>query len=793
MSLMLDEDCDRALLGLHPDPHTILGVHEAAGVRSARIGADSGSKVWVAPLGSETWVRLNATRVVRPQQGPMRSLYSAEVSFFGPLAVRVQSPAGVQRRELDPYTFSPSVGEQELSAFAHGHHHQLSELLGARVLTHQGVRGTRFTVWAPSALAARVVGDFNDWVGAAHAMRRLAFGVWELFIPRELEGAHYKFEIVTRKGVIEKSDPLARAMELRPNTASIVWVSRHEWKDADYRAKLGKASPAARSAMSIYEVHLGSWKRPAAGEGIQPPSAEDLPFPSYRALADELVDYVHDLGFTHIELLPVTEHPYDGSWGYQVSGYFSPTARHGTPDDFKYFVDKCHSRGIGVLLDWVPAHFPRDAAALGRFDGTPLYEHWNPLRGEHRQWETFIFDWGRPEVKNFLISSALHFLEEYHLDGLRVDAVASMLYLDYAANHPSQWEPNVHGGRENLEAVAFLRELTSTVHERCPAAILAAEESTSWPGVTRPAYAGGLGFDLKWNMGWMHDSLNYFSLDPIFRSYRHTLLTFGLMYAFSERYVLPFSHDEVVHLKRSLHGRMPGDAWQKAATLRSMYAFMWSHPGKKLLFMGGELGQRTEWNEASELPWELLADPLHRGLQAVVRELNRVLRAHPALYELDDEQAGFQWIDANDAPQSVISFVRFARSQLLARPTGVFVVVVGNFTPIIRREYRVGVPRGGRYRELLNTDAAVYGGSNVGNLGLVESESSPSHGFAHSLSLTLPPLGVLYLVPEDEGAASEAELLEEAQRLAARATPRELDGPSSDPKDPTPSAQENRS
>jgi 1,4-alpha-glucan branching enzyme len=458
------------------------------------------------------------------------------------------------------------------------------------------------------------------------------------------------------------------------------------------------------------------------------------------------------------------EHPYDGSWGYQVSGYFAPTARHGSPDDLKYFVDRCHEKGIGVLLDWVPAHFPRDASALGRFDGTPLFEHWDPRRGEHRQWETFVFDWGRPEVKNFLLASALYWLQEFHIDGLRVDAVASMLYLDYGASHQGEWEPNIHGGRENLQAVAFVRELCDTVHREVPGAIVCAEESTAWPGVTRATYTGGLGFDFKWNMGWMHDTLHYFSLDPIFRSFNHNLITFSLMYAFSEKYLLPLSHDEVVHLKKSLLEKMPGDDWQKRANLRALYALMWAHPGKKLLFMGGELGQRTEWNFSSELDWSLLDDERHRGLQRTVRDLNAYYKKTAALFELDDDPAGFLWIDANDAGQSCASFIRFPKSELKSRRTGKHVIMAGNFTPVIRYGYRLGVPRNCAYKEVLNTDASAYGGSNVGNLGSVRVEAIPSHGHAQSIAITLPPLAVVYLEPVDEGLPTEAELAEERAR-----------------------------
>ncbi|MEJ7735546.1 MAG: 1,4-alpha-glucan branching protein GlgB [Polyangiaceae bacterium] len=499
-------------------------------------------------------------------------------------------------------------------------------------------------------------------------------------------------------------------------------------------------------------MHLGSWRRAPGPDG-------KTRWKTYRELAEELVDYVADLGFTHMELLPITEHPYDGSWGYQVTGYFAPTSRFGSPDDFRYFVDRCHARGLGVILDWVPAHFPKDAWALGRFDGTALYEHLDPRRGEHRQWGTYIFNYGRNEVRNFLIASALFWLDEFHIDGLRVDAVASMLYLDYAAETPDDWVPNEFGGRENLEAVAFLRELDDRIHERFPGALVCAEESTTWPGVTRPTYVGGLGFDLKWNMGWMHDTLDYFSLDPVFRAFNHRKLTFGLTYAFTERFLLPLSHDEVVHLKKSLLSRMPGDRWKMHANLRALYGYMWAHPGKKLLFMGGEMGQWGEWSFEGELPWALLEEPDHRGLQQLVGDLNRLYRELGACWQLDDHPAGFSWIDANDGTQSVASFVRFPRQpgrlgpppdDRAPRPRGRHLIFVGNFTPLVRHGYRIGVPRRCAYLERINTDSKGYSGSGVGNLGRVEVQPVPSHGYEQSIVLTLPPLASLWLVPELE-------------------------------------------
>ena len=756
---MLDEDLGRIARCLHPDPHAVLGPHSDAGRHFVRVLRPDAVRVTVRPRGGPPVEALaeGDGLFVAELPGPDRD-YSLEV-------VRADGTLAITR---DPYAFSPTIGALDLHLFAEGKHLGLHNKLGAHPCEHEGAQGTRFAVWAPAALSVRVIGDWSGWEPALGAMRKLDGGVWELFIPGVSVGALYKFEVMTRRGPVEKSDPFGRAMELRPNTASRVVASKHTFADQVWLAERS-ARDAKKTPISIYEVHLQSWRRRGlpreAGAGDE--AAPTSRWLTYTELADELVDYVVDLGFTYIELLPVLEHPYDGSWGYQVSGYFAPTARLGSPDDLRAFIDRCHQRGIGVILDWVPAHFPRDEAALGRFDGTPLFEHWDPRRGEHRQWETFVFDWGRPEVKNFLIASALYWIEEFHIDGLRVDAVASMLYLDYGANHPGEWEPNKHGGRENLEAVAFLRELNDTIHERFPGVIVCAEESTSWPGVTRPTYTGGLGFDLKWNMGWMHDTLSYFACDPVFRSFHHTALTFGMMYAYSERFLLPLSHDEVVHLKRSLLEKAPGDRWQKLATLRALYAYMWAHPGKKLLFMGGEIGQTTEWNFADQLDWKLTDDPAHRGIQAVVRRVNELYKEVAALHELDDDPRGFQWIDANDASQSVVSFVRFPSSKIRARSTGKHVVVVVNFTPIIRRGYRIGVPRGCAYLEALNTDAVGYGGSNVGNLGRVDVELVASHGYDQSIVLTLPPLAALYLVPEDDGDATPIELEEEAKARAA--------------------------
>ena len=767
---MSPDELARLVRSVHPDPHSLLGPHPDGEVCVVRVLRPDASEVTVL-VGKKT--RAVAKRI--HPDGLFEARLRARPERY---ELEVVTPLGTERGP-DPYAFTPTVGPLDLHLYAEGKHLELHRRLGGHLDEHEGVRGARFAVWAPHAVRVSVVGDFNAWDGRRHAMRRLGQsaespdgGVWEIFVPGLDEGTLYKFELVTRHGTILKSDPFAQAMQLRPDTASKLVKRRHVFTDEAWLAQRSERANAAKP-MSIYEVHLPSWRRRALAPGELGETGTAIRWLSYRELADELVDYVVEQGFTHIELLPILEHPYDGSWGYQVSGYFAPTSRLGSPDDLRYFVDRCHQRGIGVLLDWVPAHFPRDAAALGRFDGTPLYEHWDPRRGEHRHWSTYVFDWGRPQVKNFLIASALAWIEEFHIDGLRVDAVASMLYLDYGADHPSQWEPNVHGGRENLEAVAFLRELNDRIHQKHPGVVVCAEESTSWPGVTKPTYTGGLGFDLKWNMGWMHDTLGYFEQDPVFRAYHHNLLSFGLLYAYSERFLLPLSHDEVVHLKRALVSKMPGDWWQMLANLRALYGWMWAHPGKKLLFMGAELAQPTEWNFATELDWGLLASPQHEGVRRLVADLNRLYRGKSALWQLDDHPDGFRWIDVSDAPQSVVSFVRHPESELASRRTGEHVVFVGNLTPVVRHGYRVGVPRRCDYLELLNTDASVYGGSGIGNMGRVAIEDIPSHGYAQSISLVLPPLGALFLAPVDPGLSTEAERAAERSEREGRTPPRD--------------------
>jgi 1,4-alpha-glucan branching enzyme len=623
------------------------------------------------------------------------------------------------------------VTDYEAHLFGEGRWLRAWEKMGARPARVGDRDGYTFVVWAPNASAVSVVGDFNHWDGRAHPMTpRGASGLWELFVPAIASGQAYKFEIEHQGRRFQKADPYALATERPPRTASVTGtLGSHAWGDAVWMADRHAGGTRLDRPVSIYEAHAGSWRRNPI-EGFRSLS--------WREMSDELVPYVEDMGFTHVELLPVMEHPFDGSWGYQVTGFFAPTSRFGTADDFRAFVDACHRRGIGVILDWVPGHFPKDDWALARFDGTPLYEHADPREGEHLDWGTLIFNYGRHEVRNFLLTNALYWLESFHVDGLRVDAVASMLYRDYSRPHGG-WIPNVFGGRENLEAISFLRELNETTHGEWPGSITLAEESTAFPAVSRPAWVGGLGFTYKWNMGWMHDILTYASKDPIYRRWEHHHLTFSMIYAYNENFVLPFSHDEVVHGKGSMMQKMPGDAWQKAATLRALYAFMFAHPGKKLLFMGAELGVWREWNHDDSLDWSLVEHPLHAGLQQFVRDINALYRREPALHQIDFEPAGFEWIDCNDSESSVVSFIRRGTD-----PSD-WIVVVVNWTPLVRSGYRVGVPEAGDYAELLNSDSSIYGGGNVGNLGLVRAEQVTAHGRPASLRLTLPPLGALML------------------------------------------------
>jgi 1,4-alpha-glucan branching enzyme len=656
--------------------------------------------------------------------------------------------AGYEHMGHDPYTYAPQLPDFDLHLFSEGNHRHAYRFMGAHQHEVDGVPGVRFAVWSPNAQRVSVVGDFNRWDGRRHPMRvRGGSGVWELFIPDLQPGCIYKYEIRSRHydQILLKADPYGQRHELRPRTASIVAsVSGFKWGDSKWMEARKKAD-WQHAPMSIYEMHPGSWQRGMEGE-----------FLNYRELAHRLVEYVKDMGFTHIELMPITEHPYDLSWGYQTTGYYAPTARFGEPDDFRYFMDHCHRNGIGVLLDWVPAHFPKDAHGLARFDGTPLYEHEDPRLGEHLDWSTLIFNFGRNEVKNFLLSSAMYWLEEMHIDGLRVDAVASMLYLDYSRKE-GEWIPNQYGGRENLEAISFIRELNVAVHDECPGILMIAEESTSWPQVSRPTYVGGLGFDLKWNMGWMNDTLCYMANEPIHRQYHQGELTFSMLYAFTENFLLPFSHDEVVHGKGSMLNKMPGDEWQRHANLRVLYTYQFTHPGKKLLFMGTEFGQGVEWNSAGVLDWYVLEYPNHQGIQRLVRDLNHLYRKYPALYRNEFDWQGFEWIDCHDHQQSVLSFLRKGDD-------GEIAVVVLNLTPVPRHNYRIGVPLPGDYREVLNSDSEIYGGSNVGNGSApLLADEQPWMNRSHSLLLTIPPLAGIVLAYEGPCKIEASEKLESAK------------------------------
>jgi 1,4-alpha-glucan branching enzyme len=705
------------------DPHAYLGAHKGRGgvvVRAYRPDAES---VRVLPMGID----------LEPQDAT--GIFEGVIPDAKlPLAyeLEVRYPAGETYRLRDPYSFMPTVGELDLHLAGEGRHEELYGRLGAHARELEGIAGVSFAVWAPNARSVSVVGEFNGWDGRLHPMRTLgASGIWELFLPDVTPDARYKYEIRGPDRRLRlKADPLAFRTELPPKNASIVHRSAYEWRDDGWLERR-RAADVLTSPVSVYEVHLGSWRLNTLQGNRQL---------TYRELADELAEYVTDMGFTHVELLPVMEHPYTPSWGYQVTGYFAPTSRFGTPDDYRAFVDRLHEAGIGVILDWVPAHFPKDDWALARFDGTALYEHEDPRRGLHPDWGTLVFNFGRNEVRNFLVSSALYWLKEMHADGLRVDAVASMLYLDYSRK-PGEWVPNEHGGNEDLDAIAFLRQLNDVAHANEPGVLMSAEESTAWPGVSRPVYLGGLGFGMKWNMGWMHDTLAYFEHDPVHRKHHHHQLTFSLIYAFSENFILPLSHDEVVHGKRSLLGKMPGDPWQRLANLRSLYAYMWAHPGKKLLFMGGEIAQEREWDAEGSLDWHLLERPGHSGVQSLVRDLNAHYRSEPALWEVDFDPAGFRWLEANDGDNNVLAFLRLSRGDETP------VVCVCNFSPIPRYGYRVGLPRAGSWTELLNTDSEYYGGSGVGNLGVVQAEKKPWHDQPFSAEVTLPPLGVVWFRP----------------------------------------------
>jgi 1,4-alpha-glucan branching enzyme len=723
---VLTEPLRRLVEARHHQPFEVLGHHQTADGNSVvRVFQPAAERVRINEAGIDLQ-RIEGTDlfVWEGRSDALRGHY--QLSWY--------DKQGEVHTRHDPYTFGPQLGDFDLHLFGEGRHWHAYRFLGAHPRTVDGIAGYLFAVWAPTAARVSVVGDFNGWDGRVHPMRsREGSGVWELFVPGLKPGALYKYEIRDQAGnPLVKIDPYANAYQERPEDAGILQPSASfRWGDGDWLERRA-ATDWQQAPLSVYEVHLGSWQR-----------TEDGGFVGYRELARRLADYCLEMGFSHIELMPVTEHPLDASWGYQTTGYFAPTARFGSPDDFRWFVDHLHRQGIGVLLDWVPAHFPRDTTALARYDGTALYEHADPRQGEHKDWGTLIFNYGRHEVKNFLLSSALFWLSEYHIDGLRVDAVASMLYLDYS-REDGEWIPNKYGGNENLDAVDFLRQLNTVTHEQHPGSLMIAEESTAWPQVSRPTYLGGLGFSMKWNMGWMHDTLAYMEKDPIYRHYHHDLLTFGLLYAFTENFVLPFSHDEVVHGKRSMLDKMPGDAWQKFASLRLLYTFMFTYPGKKLLFQGCEFAQGREWNFDAAAEWELLEREPHQGVQRIVADLNRLYRTLPALHEIDFESSGFEWIDCHDSSQSVLSYLRKSRDG------GQTVACAFNFTPVPRENYRIGVPKAGFYREAVNSDAELYGGSNVGNRGGAHSEPVGWMGRPHSIPLALPPLaGVVMVLEED--------------------------------------------
>ncbi|MCX7817841.1 MAG: 1,4-alpha-glucan branching protein GlgB [Kiritimatiellae bacterium] len=734
----LAPDEARALAqGRHETPADVLGM----GVFDGRVLV----RTWQPHAVQVELLDLQHGRTLPMAAGVVPGLFEWKAERGGPFRYRyrVTTADGNRRDVEDPYRFAPWLTDFDLHVFHEGTQYRAYQKMGAHPRVAEGVPGVHFAVWAPNAAGVSVVGSFNRWDSRIHLMHRRGLGgVWELFVPGAAPGDLYKFEVRSRLGPVEqKADPFAFFAEVRPRSASIVWApDRYRWSDAawiEHRSR-GRWHEAP---LLIYEVHAGSWRR-RNGQWL-----------SWRELADELIPHVLGLGFTHIELLPIAEHPLDASWGYQTTGYFAPTSRYGTPDEFREFVDRCHQAGLGVIVDWTPAHFPKDAHGLARFDGTALYEHADPRQGEHRDWGTLIFNYGRHEVRSFLLSSAMWWADAFHVDGLRVDAVASMLYLDYS-RPPGEWIPNRFGGRENLEAIDFLRRFNEVVHAEYPGFLTIAEESTAWPMVSRPVYLGGLGFDFKWNMGWMHDTLEYFGKDPIYRKYHHNMLTFSMVYAFTENFVLPFSHDEVVHGKGSLLAKMPGDPWQKFANLRLLLGYMAAHPGKKLLFMGAEMAPWTEWDCHGQLDWDLLRHAPHAGIRNLIGDLNRLVRELPALHEQDTQPAGFEWLELHDSEQSVLAFLR------RGRPPAQEIVAVGNFTPVPRHGYRIGVPRGGVWREILNTDADRYGGTNVGNGGSARAQPRPWHGRPWSLELTLPPLGLLLFEappPEPEPPPADAD------------------------------------
>ena len=713
-------EIQRLIRGELRDPHSLLGRHpqgDAVTVRAWRPDAESVDVV------------VDGAVVAKLERVNEAGLFEGTVEgALGDYRLDVGYPGGNHFSQRDPYAFLPTIGELDLHLAGEGTHERMWEKLGAHPRTVEGIGGVSFAVWAPNARSVRVVGEFNSWDGRLHPMRSLgSSGIWELFIPDLEAGTFYKFEVLNAQGhLVLKTDPYAFATEAPPSNAAVVYESDYQWNDSAWMLRREQTVPH-ESPMSVYELHLGSWRR-----------GDDNRILGYREVAPLLVEYCTELGFTHVELMPIAEHPFTGSWGYQVSNYFAPTARYGNPDDFRFLVDALHQAGIGVIVDWVPAHFPKDEWALARFDGTALYEHVDPKKGEHPDWGTLVFNYGRNEVRNFLINNALYWLEEFHVDGLRVDAVASMLYLDYSRKE-GEWEPNEFGGRENIEAIGFLKQLNTVVHREHPGVLMIAEESTAWPAVSRPIHLGGLGFGFKWNMGWMHDTLLYFGKDPIHRRFHHNQLTFSMMYAFSENFILPLSHDEVVHGKGSLVGKMAGDKWQRLANLRTLLAYMWAHPGKQMIFMGAEFGMEREWNHDESIDWYLLEDERNDGVRRLVADLNRTYKETRALWQQDFTPEGFRWIDANDADNNVISFYRTSADG------NEHLVCIANLSPIPRDGFRVGLPKGGRFDEVINTDGAPYGGSNIGNMGVVEAKPVPWHGLEHSAMLTLPPLGVVWL------------------------------------------------
>jgi 1,4-alpha-glucan branching enzyme len=748
-STVAPDQVNRIVWNQHHDPFEVLGPHQIT---------QDDKTVWAVraylPNADAAWVVCPEERTEYPMQSTHHPhffecvLERAELSNY---QLRIKE-GDHERVTYDPYAFrSPLLTDFDIHLFAEGNHHRIYEKLGAHPTEIDGVKGVYFAVWAPNARNVSVLGDFNWWDGRKHQMRRIGNGIWELFIPGLGAGAHYKYEIKNQEGhIYEKSDPYGFYQEVRPKTASIVAdLETYQWQDQAWIEKRRQTDPLTQP-ISVYEVHLGSWLHASSAEPyIRPDGTEEPPvivadlkpgarFLNYRELADKLIPYVKELGFTHIEMLPVAEHPFDGSWGYQVTGYYAATSRYGSPQDLMYFIDQCHQNGIGVLVDWVPGHFPKDGHGLALFDGTHLYEHADPRKGEHKEWGTLVFNYSRNEVRNFLVANALFWFDKYHIDGIRVDAVASMLYLDYQRK-PGEWVTNQYGGRENVEAADFLRQMNHVIFSYFPGILSIAEESTTWPMVSWPTYVGGLGFNLKWNMGWMHDMLDYFHMDPWFRQFHQNNITFSIMYAFSENFMLAFSHDEVVHGKSAMIGKMPGDEWQKYANLRCLYTYMYTHPGKKTLFMSNEFGQWNEWNVWGDLEWHLLQYEPHQKLKHFVSKLNEFYRSEPALYTQDFSYDGFEWIDCNDNRHSVVSFIRQGKD------SGDYVITVCNFTPQPHAHYRVGVPEPGFYRELFNSDSREYGGSNMGNLGGKWADEWSFHGRPYSIDLCLPPLGVLVL------------------------------------------------